>query len=155
MASLPFLGSFTGSSIDKLLTLEHRFRIDSLVLALEQRLLDRMEEEGLDAMTRVERDILAVCALEREVNDGGFAQFFLNEEEWAGEAVGALNRIGCETSAGLTQEAIDATVTAGDDLYDALEPLDQRFYESPDDITARLFAYIKTNRSDVGLTPRP
>jgi hypothetical protein len=53
--------------------------------------------------------ILAVEALEREVNNGGYSQFFTNSSgEFAPEIVDSLNRIGCPVTAGITVDALGA-----------------------------------------------
>jgi len=53
--------------------------------------------------------VLAVAALEREVNNGGYDQFFTNSsEEFASVIVDRLNRIGCNETASITHDAISA-----------------------------------------------
>ena len=67
-----FLPSWAGQSTDELIALAGKYRIDSLVLAFEQAI------HGKADVSPKERWILAVEGLEREVNNGGYAQFFLN-----------------------------------------------------------------------------
>jgi len=53
--------------------MEDGYRVDSLVLAMESA-LDAKDRRTLSPEERV---VLAVEALEREVNNGGYDQFFL------------------------------------------------------------------------------
>src|SRR6202035_5656818 len=92
-----------------LLALEHEYRIDSLVCAFEEALLKRSFRDGVLAINDEERVVLAVEALEREVNNGGYSLFFENStREFAPIIVQALVRIGCPRTAEITQRAIDA-----------------------------------------------
>ena len=52
-------------------SLEHAYRIDSIVVAIEGALMEK------PSPTATEQIVLAVEAMEREVNNGGFQQFFL------------------------------------------------------------------------------
>ncbi|HWJ39890.1 MAG TPA: DUF4375 domain-containing protein, partial [Candidatus Limnocylindrales bacterium] len=109
MSDLPFLKNYSGQTVEQLLSLEGEYRIDSLVGAFEEALLKRASREGDLAISDEERVILAVEALEREVNNGGYRLFFQNStREFAPIIVQALVRIGCPKTAGITQRAIDA-----------------------------------------------
>ena len=56
-----------------------------------------------------ERTVFAVRALDREVNNGGYDQFFRNSSnKFAPEIVQSLTRIGCRRTAQITQRAINA-----------------------------------------------
>jgi hypothetical protein len=80
-----------------------------LVVAFEQAFDQRAARVGENALTEEERIILAIEALEREVNNGGYSQFFLNSSrEYAPVMVRALERIGCLKTAKITQKALDA-----------------------------------------------
>lgn len=151
---------YAGQSIDELIAKEHTHRADSLVVAIEQALQDK----PLGKLTTAERTVLAVSALEREVNNGGYAQFFANaSREWAPDIVESLRRIGCPLAAKITQDAIDslhldqltpeaveAMVEKDDDVRDAaLQLCDDRFAQYPEDIASHLFAYIKSHRAEI------
>ena len=149
---LPFLEGFSGQSTDELLALEGRFRIDSIVLAFEHALDRKAAVIGISNLTVEERTVLVIEALEREVNNGGFDQFFLNTREVATLVVAALQRIGCPGTQAIASEAI-----AGDAIADevareqALEQCDQRYYASLESIEEALFSYIKRHRSSIAL----
>ena len=64
----PFLDAYGGQTTDELIALESEYRIDSLVLAFEAALDAKAEH------SKQERVVLAVEAVEREVNNGGFTQ---------------------------------------------------------------------------------
>jgi hypothetical protein len=160
-----FLSGWSGESTDALLALEGAYRIDSIVLAFEQAL----QEKSMTAvLTEVERDVLAVEALEREVNNGGYRQFFVNSSvEFTPTIVGALQRIGCPRTADISARAVaelGATATLGAAAIEAelqtevgerevrWSLCDQQYYTAGEDIAGRLFEYLKRNRASVQLT---
>ena len=103
----------------------------------------------LASLTGVERAVLAVEALEREVNNGGYAQFFSNSSsEFSPYIVAALNQIGCPVTATTTQDAINARNDAA-----ALSGCDDRYYGAGEAIADQLFAHIKSNPAEVRLPP--
>ena len=71
MPELEFLDSYGGQSLDELLAMEATHRKDSLLLAIESALDAKATRLGPASLTSEERMILAVEALEREVNNGG------------------------------------------------------------------------------------
>lgn len=154
-----FLDGYDGQSLDELLALQATHRIDSLVLALEQALLAKPAAD----LSPPERVVLAVEALEREVNNGGYHQFFFNASvEHAGDIVAALQAIGCPQVAAITADALAAAaLPAGAspealerhvaDLDDAararLAECDGRFFSAEEPIAERLFAYVVRERA--------
>lgn len=159
-----FLDAYGGQSTDELIALESEYRIDSLVLAFESALDAKVEH------TKPERIVLAVEAIEREVNNGGFTQFFVNSSlEYTKDIVEAFQLIGCPATADLCRRAIELLGVA--DLTD-LDAIEQASYEVDDDeardeqfnaldaeyyagaeepIAVKLFEYIKQNRNDITL----
>ena len=152
--------AYDGQTTDELLALEGRYRTDSLVAALEQALY---QKEG--PYSKEERYVLAVEALEREVNNGGYSQFFLNSSrEFVDVIEDALRAIGCPKTAALTRRAIDALAIQGEVTGDkaeavvmaddpavgaALSECDDGYYANDEPIVDRLFAWIKENRAFV------
>ena len=164
MADAVWLEGYDGQSTDELLALEKTHRIDSLVLAFEEALQLKEPEELNDQ----ESVVLAVEALEREVNNGGYSQFFLNSSnEYAGIIVDALRKIGAESAAALTARAIAALGTSdlsSDKLDDVmakddegrdeiLGTCDETYFETVGDLSVPLFEFIKVNRYAVRLEP--
>lgn len=155
---------YSGQTAEELLALEGKYRTDSLVLAFEEAILQKAELEGSRSLTEEERITLAVEALEREVNNGGYDQFFVNSSrEYAAIIVGALQRIGCRKTAtiteiaikalgttDLTMESIDAVMTGDDQQRLAkLNRCDDSYYKSGEAIADRLFAFIKANKVNI------
>ncbi|SPE41380.1 conserved hypothetical protein [Candidatus Sulfopaludibacter sp. SbA3] len=141
MAELKWLDAYGGQTVDELIALAGDYRIDSLIVALEEaigRKADPSDEEKL---------VLAVEALEREVNNGGYAQFFDNTPEYAPVIVDALVRIGCPRTAEITQKAVElGSADDSEERDDEWNRCDKLYYEAGEDIASRLFEFVRTNR---------
>jgi hypothetical protein len=161
-----WLEGYSGQTVDELLSLEGKYRIDSLVLAFEEAIGRKRKRDASQVLTGVERIVLAVEALEREVNNGGYDQFFTNSSlEFASTVVESLQRIGCERTAKLTQkairalgvsnpteEAIEAVMATEDKLRRAkLRLCDVVYYGKAEPIAERLFAFIKDHAAEIRL----
>jgi hypothetical protein len=162
-----FLDRYSGQSTNDLISLESEYRTDSLVLSLEEAIQQKEAKAGKENLTEEERIILAVEALEREVNNGGYEQFFLNSSnEFTSIIVESLKRIDCPRTAEITQMAIDAIGISGPVTVQAIESAmgkenDQRearlsecddlYYRGEEDIAGRLFDFIKENRTSISL----
>lgn len=159
-----FLEKYEGQSVDELIGLQNTHRIDSIVLAFESA-LDVRRDNG-EELTGVELVILAIEGLEREVNNGGFSQFFYNSSvEYAPLIVASMKNIGCHEMANLAQRAIDilAVDTLDPDtiekrmdpddegLEEALGELDDIYFKSDEVPGYALFEYIKNNRESIKL----
>ena len=163
-----WLDDYTGQTTEELLALAATHRIDSIVLAFEQALEAKAASGGTDALTSEERVVLAVEAIEREVNNGGYHQFFSNSScEYAMLAESALVRINCPKTAKVTADAIallgidgpptEAAVTRAleadvtEVLSDALDACDSAYYRTGENIGAELFEFIRANRATIRL----
>ena len=159
-----WLKGYSGQSVEQLLLLEGEYRIDSLVLAFEEALGQKAEREGERHLTEEENTVLAVEALEREVNNGGYHQFFINSSrEFVPIVVNALKRIGCNKTADITQKAIktlnisvlnpETIELAAENISQQgitkLQQCDDSYYKSAESIKDRLFAFIKTNKAHI------
>ena len=155
-----FFSGYQGESTEELLALEARYRIDSLVLAFEE----AIQRKPSDSVSREETFVLAVEALEREVNNGGYAQFFGNSSgEFASVIEDALRAIDCPKTGDITRDAIAAlrvdvvtaeTVAAavgGDDesIQQGLAACDDRYFANDEPIADRLFRWISANKDRV------
>ena len=137
----PFLASYDGQSTSGLIALKDEYRIDSLVLAFEQA-IDRKPETD---RSEPERFVLAVEAMEREVNNGGWDQFFLNTDSYFDSILGkALTEIGCPNAAAIAQRAIEAK-----DQRAVLDDCDARYYANLEPIADRLFDYIASHQNEI------
>lgn len=171
MEQRKWLDGYGGQTPDALIALEGTHRIDSLVLAFEQGIQQRVppgDREALADLTDAELAVLAVEAMEREVNNGGYHQFFLNTPEFAPHLVPALERIGCPAAAQIstdavavlglrppfTAEQVDAALLADPEgrlIGELSDRCDGRYYDSPENIAERLFEYVKANRDQIRL----
>src|SRR5262249_54998901 len=149
---------------NELIALEGKYRTDSLVLAFEQAMDQKAARVGENKLTIEERVILAIEALEREVNNGGYGQFFVNSSrEYAPIIVDALRRICCPKTAEITQKALkivqqapmtdeeieNGTWEDNEDRQDALGECNSLYFERPENIEESLFAFIKANRARI------
>jgi hypothetical protein len=78
---------------------------------LNRRSIKRRQDPEIESLTAEEYVVLAVEALEREVNNGGYCQFFFNTSS-APRIVDTLQRIGCPEAARLTKRALRPPATA-------------------------------------------
>jgi hypothetical protein len=157
----PFLESYGGQTIQQLIAMKDSHRIDSLVLAVEQALGSKPEPE----LSEPERVVLAVEAMEREVNNGGYHQFFGNSSrEFTGFLVRALELIGCPKCAAISADAIAvlelpeqfdadtverAACELSDESREKLGECDSRYYANNESIEQRLFAYIEEHQDEI------
>lgn len=160
--NLAWFNGYSGQTVEELLTLEGKYRVDSLVAAFEQAILQKAER-GID-LTPEERVVVDVEALEREVNNGGYDQFFVNSPACASGIVAALQRIGCVKTASITQTAIDelgaldlttkgveAAISVRATRDKKFRSCDDTYYENAEPIADKLFAFIKKNRARIKL----
>lgn len=151
-------------TIEQVIQLENSHRVDSIVVAIESALLEKED------LTSAERTVLIIEAMEREVGNGGFNQFFYNSSnEYAGELVAALRQIGIPDIADIAERALQAIGARPDWTYEEfeaasedpdestraeLDACDQAYFETEDGIANTLFEYIKKNKSDINLSAK-
>src|SRR5258708_3135222 len=105
---LPWL-TYSGQTTLEIIACKNTHRIDSLLCAFEEGIQLRQSRHGKGGRTPEERILLGIMALTREVNNGGYHQFFVNSSrQYAPTIVPALQRIGCHATAALTEKAIGA-----------------------------------------------
>jgi Domain of unknown function (DUF4375) len=109
----------------------------------------------------------SIWALESEVNNGGFSQYFLNDScETAAFISEALETVGAPKTADICRRAIAAAFPAGlpenpedissaaadfsDEVIEALEPLNNEFFAYPHNLTDLLFAYVSNHPDEFG-----
>ena len=150
-----WLDGYDGQSVDELLGMEDEYRIDSLVLAFEEALQAQADTRKL---TNEEWIVLAVEALEREVNNGGYSQFFENTPEYLPIILDSLDRIGHTEAKAVTADAIgylgpDGPTPEGisEEIFESLNGCDERYFSSVGDLSAPLFTFIKNNRDKYSL----
>lgn len=167
MSRAKFLEAYSGETTEELIAKETAYRIDSLVLAIEQAIDQKRMRRSI---SREESYVLAIEGLEREVNNGGYDQFFVNSSvEFAPIIVDALLAIGCPKTAEITRQAIDALGIKGELTQKAIERViyddddkrtqrlgscDSRYFECEEPIADRLFEWIKQNRMRIRVGER-
>jgi len=166
MADLRWLDGYSGQTLEELLALAGEYRVDSLLVALEEALNQKAAEVGEQDLSDEERIVLAVEALEREVNNGGFAQFFSNSSgQYTPIIVAALVHIGCTETANIASGAINALGTedfSPEALEAALESEDEERDEQLDecdglysgtgeDIAGKLFEFVSAHQDAIQL----
>ena len=156
-----WLGGYSGQSTAALLDLASKYRPDSVVVAFDQAL----QQKSVKAKLSLEERVVVVEALESEVNNGGFLQFFQNTSaEYALEAPESLEQIKCPQCARLAKEALalltlPASPTADDiqtaaeqtdeDRDEKLDHLDQEYYRTVGDLSLPLLAYIREHQHTI------
>jgi hypothetical protein len=155
---------YTGQTTDEILACSETHDLVSLLFAFEWGLQAKARAlGGEDKLNDEERLVLSVLALDREVNNGGFDQFFRNSSyRFTPRILSDLRRIGADKRAAITGRAIDAlqldqlkpsaieaVVAIEDPARDeALSGCDDDFYALADD-AENLFAFIVTNRQQI------
>jgi hypothetical protein len=114
----------------------------------------------------------AIWAVQSEVCNGGFSQYFLNcSAETASFVVEALETIGASKTAVICQRAIASafpgglptspeTISSGaanfsDETLGKLDAIDRDFFATSDNFTDLLFAYVSEHSEDFGTLPKP
>jgi Domain of unknown function (DUF4375) len=168
MKQLPFLKNYDGQTVDEIIALRGCYRDDSLIGVIESALIEREGWSDLDSerrerailsLTEAERVVMAIEAMEREVNNGGYAQFFVNSSKhFAPYIVQALQTIGCGEYAVLMASAIaelrllspfdgedcdKAYMALMDEIDPKLEELGSNYYEMSEPLCENLLAYIE------------
>ena len=116
------------------------------------------DEQDLEGLEPAVATAVLVHALEAEVNNGGFDQFFLNSSgRFALQTVEALHAIGADHTSKLLEQAIRIAypdgypdnaadhedTTDSDDALDRLAELDEQFLEYDDPLTDLVNQYLE------------
>ena len=130
-------------------------------------LLDKEERKGLASFTRGERFVYAIEGMVREVNNGGWNQFFFNSSgALAFDLVPALEAVGSKKNLSIAERALKifgkpasfgederskqlAKVTR-DGENNPWEALEGEFYQNPEDLDAMLVEFIVRNQAEFG-----
>ncbi len=161
-----WLDQYRGQTVEQLLSLADEYSIPSIILAFEQALSQKSAREGAQSLSGEEHVVVAIEEFEREVNNGGFSQFFINSsQDYAPIIVDSLLRIGCPETAELTRralaalrlkrlnvESIVAVMEQDDEVRDAeLKKCDTAFFSSDEPIAVPLFKFIEENKARIRL----
>jgi hypothetical protein len=134
-----------------------------VAIAMSDLVFSREAAVGYERLTPPERVVYCLDGLEREVNNGGFTQFFANSAgDHALETIEALRTLGAPRVAELVAAAVavfpdghpaadrDDRQRQVDQLDEAarakLDQLDSAFYENPENLAALERAYVSANQ---------
>jgi len=143
-----------------------------ILITLSESDKTRFGKQEFDQQSLPQKVFSAIWALESEVNNGGFSQYFVNRSaESASFVVEALETIGAPKTASICQRAIIMAYPAGlptavesirsvatkfsDEILEKLELLDQEFFAYPHNPTDLLFAYVSSHPEEFGKVPKP
>jgi hypothetical protein len=136
----------------------------AFAIAMSELVFARHEAVGFGALSEPEQTVYCLDALEREVNNGGFDQFFFNSSgDTALETVAALERLGAAHTAGLVRRAL-AVFHGGrpaadrgerekqmealpESARDTWSKLDEAFFEYRDNLAALERKYVTAHRA--------
>jgi hypothetical protein len=124
--------------------------------------LHKEQKNGLASFSQAERNVYVVQGMNREVNNGGFEQFFSNSSgELAFDLVPALKAIGSQGILSVAERALQRFGTPSSLSYDAWQShlaaitrdgkeslwvdLDREFYDTSEDTAKLLLDYVERN----------
>ncbi len=113
----------------------------------------------------------SIWAIESEVNNGGFSQYFMNAPETVPFVAEAMEVIGAPQTADICRRAVACAFPTGlpstskaisaaasdfsEEIKEKLNALDDEFFKYPHNLTDLLFAYVSKYPEDFGALPRP
>ena len=145
---------------------------NTILISLSESKNTKFGKEDFADQSVPQKVFSAIWAVESEVNNGGFSQYFSNDSaESAPFVVEALEAIKAPNTASICGRAIavafpeglppateNIRAMAGDfttEVLGELESLDEEFMEYPHDLTDLLFAYVSKNPEEFGTLPKP
>jgi hypothetical protein len=145
---------------------------NDILINLSESAKTRFGKEEFARQSLPQKVFSATWAVESEVNNGGFSQYFFNDSaESASFVVEALETIGAPRTASICNRAIALAFPTGlpktpeiirsaaaefsDEILGKLEPLDQEFFAYPHNLTDLLFAYVLAHPREFGALPEP
>jgi len=152
--------------IDKILNAKDPKGINACIISLDDRICQLCKwGNELSTLSAGQRSFFYIQELEREVNNGGFKQFYFNSSgNYAHEVIDSLNLIGAHKTADIVKKANDqfpnGKVPKDRDQRQQLisqverdaekvwEDLDNEFYKYDDDLNSLNFIFIKRRIED-------
>ena len=153
----------TEFDLEKALKIERR---DMIVMKIDTYLNSKFEYgENIEKLNPSQRTFLFVENLEREINNGGFNQFYFNSSgDFSQETVNALLEIGAKKTAEIVKKAnsefkngiVPKDRTERQNELELIEEkaeenwnkCDSEFYEYQDNLTELLIAFVIKNKSE-------
>jgi hypothetical protein len=145
---------------------------NAILIELSESDRTKFGKEDFATQSTPQKVFSSIWAVESEVNNGGFSQYFINSSsETAGFVIEALNTIGAPCTADICSRAISAAFPDGlpaepeqigataedfsEATEEALETLDEEFFGYPHNLTDLLFAYVSQHPEEFGNLPEP
>ncbi len=140
---------YSGQSSAELIAHHGTHRTDSILRALEWA-IQAKQKQKLGKISPEEGLVLSIMALDREVNNGGFDQFFVNSSrKYASVIVRDLETIGAAKTAKLAAQAI-----ASRKNQEELDKLDRKYYKGHEIvIEAKLWKFVERNQAAIDVPP--
>lgn len=134
-------------------------------VALSDLVCPRCYRDGFESLTAAERVVFCVDELEREINNGGFHQFFQNlSGDRVPETIAVLETVGAGEMLALLREAVAlfparmpprdqlkrGAILEGvsEDVLVAWATLDDKFCSYPEDLTTLVRRYVEQHREE-------
>ncbi len=144
---------------------------NSILINLSESDKARFGKQAFATQSTPQQVFSSIWALESEVNNGGFSQYFLNEScETATFVAEALDTIGAPRTADIFRRAIATAFPTGlpstpdavsaaaagfsGEVLERLGTLDNEFLEYPNNLTDLLFAYVSKHPKEFGKLPK-
>ena|SRR5580658_5369881 len=145
---------------------------NGILIALSESDKTKFGKEDFSAQSVPQKVFSSIWAVESEVNNGGFSQYFQNSSaETAGFVTVAFATIGAPNTADICRRAIAAAFPDGlpsdaeaissaalefsDETEEELNALDGEFFQYPHNLTQLLFAYVSEHPEEFGRLPEP
>jgi hypothetical protein len=145
---------------------------NAILIELSESDLTKFGKQDFARQSLPQKVFSAVWAVESEINNGGFSQYFLNQSaETASFVAQALRTIGAPKTASICDRAVAIAFPAGlpdrmesirstasdfsDEVLEKLDGLDREFFGYPDDLTDLLFAHVRQHPEEFGALPEP
>jgi len=145
---------------------------NEILISLSESEKTKFGKEDFDTQSTAQKVFSSIWALESQVYNGGFSQYFQNlSSETAGFVVEALERLGASNTADICRRAIAAAFPEGlpsdpevissaasdfsIEIQDSLDLLDNEFFKQPNDLTQLLFAFVSEHPAEFGKLPKP
>jgi hypothetical protein len=145
---------------------------NKILIDLSESEKTRFGKEEFGQQSFPQKVFSAIWAVESEVNNGGFSQYFVNNSaESASFVTKALETIGAPKTANICNRAITTAFPKGlpptvvtinsvaadfsEEILERLDPLDQEFLAYPHNLTELLFAYVSGHPEEFGTLPKP
>ncbi|MBI9058550.1 MAG: DMP19 family protein [Labilibaculum sp.] len=153
----------TKFNLDKILKLDDE---TSIVIAIDDYLNEKSEYcEKIEKLNESQKTFIIIENLEREINNGGFNQFYFNSSgDFSHETVDALIEIGAIKTADIVKKSNsqfpeNRVTTNRDERQEILEQIedtankiwetcDEDFYKYEDNIAVLLIDFVKANKTD-------